>query len=177
MIFDFDFAFLTQPLHIEYVQTGKGNRFRQQIKLKINTMSKKQHFVKVDSSAFHQLVETIKSHELEDNIIQVKDLSLLQFLLETSDYDKWLNTISDEVKIGILRTHGIKNPDPNTLNVDKDMADFEYTPMQVGAVSRKFNRIAKSYNPATSMEITTIDVDNCGKVKDCIDLVIKAINS
>jgi hypothetical protein len=76
------------------------------------------------------------------------------------------------VKMAIARTAGDPNPDPAEVDDNADMSDFNFSFFNYAALTHRLDQIAIAYNPAAT--ISEEDVEDCGKVKDCIALVQKA---
>ena len=133
----------------------------------------KKKFIKVDALSFHMVVEKIKSDKKGVTALKLKNRSILNFLIDASDYNLSLSSIPVEVKVAILKTKGIDNPAPSTVADTKKIEDFGFSSIQFLRLTKRLNAVATSHNPsAKSISVTA--VQNSETVKDCIDIVTKA---
>jgi hypothetical protein len=128
--------------------------------------------LKITALHFHNALEVLKEVEKTNSDIRINNVPLSKYLLEVSDAVESLNSISDQVKVAILITHGVNNPDPSELSDETKMSDFSFSDMQYIKLTRRFNKIAQQTN--AEADISVSDVQNCETVKECIDLVAKA---
>lgn len=84
--------------------------------------------------------------------------------------------VGNEVKKAILIASGRYRPNPDSLDNDTEMADFDFSDMQVIDLTDDLNEIIISQNPDATL-ITISQVEGCEKVQDCIDLVITLIQT
>ena len=133
----------------------------------------KKKFVKVNALAFHMVVEKIKSDKKGITALKLKNRPILNFLIDASDYSLSLSSIPVEVKVAILKTKGIDNPDSSTVADTKKMEDFGFSSIQFLRLTKRLNAVANSHNPSAK-SINVSAVQNSETVKDCIDIVTKA---
>lgn len=136
-------------------------------------MSKKNNYVKMHPQSFDNLVKAIAKYEKTNKAIKVKDMKLSRFLLQVSDYQTSTATISYQVRVAILRTHGDGDTDPLTVKDERKMSLYKFKdPQNYNALTSRFNKIAKGHN-SSAREILRKEVKGCTTVKDCVDLVSK----
>lgn len=82
-------------------------------------------------------------------------------------------SISDRVKMAILFADGYNNPDPSTLDDDKQMSSFGFNPGDYINITQYFNRIITTEKPGGTL-LDPNDVSNLGAVKDCETTVADA---
>ena len=128
--------------------------------------------VKINANNFHNAIKALKELEKSGNDLTIDGIPLSEFLLNASDNSTTRNSLAAQVKIAILITHGINNPDPNSLDEATEMSEFNFSDMQYIALTRRFNPIARQTNP--NANITVAAVKACDTVQDCIDLVAAA---
>ncbi|WP_129057052.1 MULTISPECIES: hypothetical protein [unclassified Chryseobacterium] len=118
-------------------------------------------------------MKAIDKFEKSNKAIKVKDMKLSTFLLQVSDYQTSSSTISYQVRVAILTTHGDGETDPSTIMDDKKMSTYKFKdPQNYNALTTRFNKIAQKHNPS-AREILRKEVKSCVTVKDCVDLVGK----
>uniref|UniRef100_F4CEV9 Endonuclease I n=1 Tax=Sphingobacterium sp. (strain 21) TaxID=743722 RepID=F4CEV9_SPHS2 len=111
--------------------------------------------------------------ELIDSIdFQVSE-KILAAVPHTAREVKSRNLAAD-VKRAVLMRYGYANPDPSVVEDTKAMTDFEFSDNQYLMLTASFNDIAVRYR-AKPLKITVSEVQACGSIKDCIDLVYAAI--
>jgi len=75
-------------------------------------------------------------------------------------------SISDKVKMAILFEDGFNNPDPSTLDDEKQMSAFNFDPGDYINITKYFNRIITTLKPAGTL-LDPNDVSLLSAVKDC----------
>jgi hypothetical protein len=82
-------------------------------------------------------------------------------------------SISDRVKMAILFADGYNNPDPSTLDNDKQMSSFGFDPGDYIDITKCFNRIITTENPGGTL-LDPNDVSVLSTVGDCVTTVSDA---
>ena len=135
----------------------------------------KNRVIKVNALAFHLAVEKLRELEMKDKALKFKGKKISNFLIGASDFESSVSSVTNEVKIAILKTKGFENPDPSTLAEEKKMEDFDFSDIQNLKLTKRFNAIVKAHNPAAKV-ISASSVTSCETVKECIDLVTTTAN-
>jgi hypothetical protein len=128
--------------------------------------------LKIDPGPLHRIVSKLIEIEKSNTDLQLHGIPISELLVTISDINTSKSSVSVRVKFAILKTYGVKKPDPSTVPDETAMSDFNFNDMQSMKLTERFNAIAKQSNPNT--DIVLGDVQNCEKVKDCIDLVASA---
>lgn len=128
--------------------------------------------LKVSPQKLHKVIKRLRSIENDNPDLTIDNKAVSEFLLDISEFETSEATIEIEVKIAILRTDGVDDPDPDTLDNDKEMSDFNFSDERYQRLTERFIAIARKRNP--SAKITVRQVRGCETVKDCVELVTEA---
>ena len=84
-------------------------------------------------------------------------------------------SIPNKVKKAIMTTYGINDPDVSQLDDKSDLSDFNFNDMQFIRLTEKLNTILQSSDDNISVSVN--EVQNCGKVENCIALITSKISN
>ncbi len=83
-------------------------------------------------------------------------------------------SLSDNIKIAVLLTYGINNPQPSSIDENEKLSSFNFNDFQFMRLTQRFNTILQESIPNASVSV--LEVQGCDTVKDCISLVKKKAN-
>lgn len=126
--------------------------------------------VQVPLRTLEKLLTYLKQNEKDFNkFIDGKMPSA--FLQESIDFSLQSRNDSN-VKIAILKTKGYRKPNPDNLDSDMEMSEFDFNDVQYMSLTARLIEIAQKDNPTAYIKISL--VMDCDTVQDCIDLVNKS---